>query len=292
MSNSKESSDYVLNKRYELDVVYLLRSANPAYKNSAYIGTTPTPQKRLRMHNGELAAGAKRTKSRRPWEFVLLVYGFPSKIAAFQFEWAWQHPHRTRHIDSYSYQKRDNQIDTKLRVLSDLFCSKSYCRWPLHLHIMISLDEFNKISKKSSPISNLPKNFRITQGSFDTYLSETGNMYSFADINGIPKDLRYASQFNKFEKIKQKNPKCNLCGGIIDIMNHETYLTCLSTSCMYTSHILCLANLFLAQEKSEKNHLSNDEPLLPISGRCPDCEQTLRWGDLIDTMHLRRALLE
>ncbi|CAG8538326.1 3600_t:CDS:2 [Diversispora eburnea] len=213
MSNSKETSDYVLNKRYELDVVYLLRSAIPKYKNSAYIGTTPNPQKRLRMHNGELAAGAKKTESKRPWEFVLLVYGFPS----------------------------DNKIETKLRVLGDLLFSKSYCRWPLHLHVMISLDELDKISNKSSilKLSNLPKNFRITQGSFDTYLSETGNMYSFADINGIPK-----------------------------------------------------ANLFLAQEKSEKNYLPNDEPLLPISGKCPDCEQTFRWGDLIDTMHLRRTLLE
>ncbi|CAG8519969.1 11504_t:CDS:2 [Acaulospora morrowiae] len=289
-----------LNKRYELDVVYLLRSANPKYVNYAYVGTTPNPQKRLRMHNGELAAGAKKTESKRPWEYVLFVYGFPSKIAAYQFEWAWQNPHKTRHIDSLPYQKNDYRVTTKLQVLNDLLNSKSYCRWPLHLHIMIPCDELAAIGRSLHLRANTPplfdlfklqKNLRITQGSFEKHYIDTGNIYSFANINGMSKDDRCADQYHKFDMVKRRNPTCRLCGEALEIKNHKSYITCLTPACLMMSHIICLADKFISEEISEHQCTSRDEPLLPVSGNCPDCANTLCWGDLIDTMHLRKALI-
>ncbi|PWY98464.1 hypothetical protein BCV70DRAFT_32359 [Testicularia cyperi] len=75
---------------------YFLRSlASPA---TTYIGSTPAPPRRKRQHNGDLTQGAWKTARARPWEMECIVYGFSSKIAALQFEWAWSKPHLSRHL--------------------------------------------------------------------------------------------------------------------------------------------------------------------------------------------------
>lgn len=60
--------------------------------NYTYAGISPTPDKRLRQHNGEIKGGAKYTTGRGSgWKHICLISGFKNKIQAMQFEWAVKH---------------------------------------------------------------------------------------------------------------------------------------------------------------------------------------------------------
>ena len=59
---------------------YLLTTLDPAHVGGTYIGFTVKPSRRIRQHNGEIKAGAWRTKKWRPWEMVMFIHGFPSKV--------------------------------------------------------------------------------------------------------------------------------------------------------------------------------------------------------------------
>ncbi|KAI9370745.1 hypothetical protein BJX61DRAFT_514262 [Aspergillus egyptiacus] len=105
---------------------YLLRSTGTGYSRPAlYIGSTPDPARRLAQHNGLVKGGARKTanEKRRPWEMVMLVEGFTSRIAALQFEWAWQHPAATRHLGPGAEGQEDNsksgQDDTAIETVQE-----------------------------------------------------------------------------------------------------------------------------------------------------------------------------
>ncbi|KAM0750906.1 hypothetical protein T439DRAFT_348142 [Meredithblackwellia eburnea MCA 4105] len=78
---------------------YLLKSNN-SKRSATYIGSTPDPPRRIKQHNGIVTGGAFKTRFGRPWEMEMIVWGFPTKLQALQFEWAWQNPHKSRHLHS------------------------------------------------------------------------------------------------------------------------------------------------------------------------------------------------
>ena len=68
---------------------YALRSINPEFLNTSYVGFTHDTDHRLRQHNRIIMGGAKKTSKRRPWELAIVVSGFSTKSIALSFEYAW-----------------------------------------------------------------------------------------------------------------------------------------------------------------------------------------------------------
>ncbi|PRW45693.1 Structure-specific endonuclease subunit SLX1 [Chlorella sorokiniana] len=120
---------------------YLLESKHPRGKGHTYIGFTVNPRRRIRQHNGEITSGAAKTKSRRPWEMVLVVYGFPTQVQALQFEWAWQHPEKSlgvRDIAAKLGRKKRYGVAGKVLLLMEMLRGEPWCYYPLTLQFLSS----------------------------------------------------------------------------------------------------------------------------------------------------------
>jgi structure-specific endonuclease subunit SLX1 len=118
---------------------YLLVSELPGYTNKTYVGSTNNLGRRIRQHNGELkSGGAKYTSKYRPWRIVATVRNFTTEREALQFEWALQHPIRTRHLKEH----RTAKLISGSPSLSNVVCcasflvqSKHWLTRGLHLYI-------------------------------------------------------------------------------------------------------------------------------------------------------------
>lgn len=74
-------------------VVYII---SPEGSNRSYVGATVDLGQRLRKHNKEIKGGAKRTRKHENWRVICYVSGFSTWVEALRFEWALQHPKKTK----------------------------------------------------------------------------------------------------------------------------------------------------------------------------------------------------
>jgi len=71
--------------------VYILQSTVEARKS--YVGVTNSLPRRLRQHNGQLAGGARFTRTARPWRFHA-IFATGNRHDALSIEWKIKHQKR------------------------------------------------------------------------------------------------------------------------------------------------------------------------------------------------------
>ncbi|KAF2279991.1 uncharacterized protein EI97DRAFT_107346 [Westerdykella ornata] len=279
---------------------YLLRSKTRRY---FYIGSTPNPARRLAQHNGQSRGGAKRTslESKRPWEMTCIVTGFPSRVAALQFEWAWQNTHATRHIER---DVRDSRVcelqkgkgkkrppmslEARLKNLGFLMGVKSFRRWPLEIRFFAKdvWELWEKYTDKMAVGWEMEGRVRLTQAHTMVPAGDAIDgefVYKIPDlIREIP--VAYEDCKAHVEKARAVlgNAKPRRCGVCSKSVNDASSLVCICSvdTCSTVCHVSCLSSRFLEEE-------GDRDAIIPTHGTCPSCKRQLKWSTLMRELSLR-----
>ncbi|KRY66081.1 Structure-specific endonuclease subunit SLX1 -like protein [Trichinella pseudospiralis] len=231
---------------------YLLvsESEKPLYRGKCYVGFTVNPERRIKQHNrGSRYGGAWRTSNRGPWEMVLVVHGFPNEICALRFEWAWQHPDRSRRLRVLKLRKRQKEsaLDHHIKILSHMLNVGPWNRLPLTIRWLC---EKYEAMLKNTIVT--PPHIEVISGPLNT-----GDRCEMENYDFTLSDT------------------CKLCCNSI---MQGSLLTCVDQHCRANFHVICLANEF---RKSEAQFI------IPVTGVCPNCKTVLKWGTLVSKNMIR-----
>ncbi|GKZ19661.1 slx4p interacting protein [Aspergillus brasiliensis] len=290
---------------------YLLRSTKQ--RTSLYIGSTPHPARRLAQHNGDSKGGARKTAKddKRPWEMVLLVEGFTSRVAALQFEWAWQnpkmssqHPANRHQIDLDTGDAADSSgvqpsteagkakhrgrgsrrsLKAHLEDLHLFLRSTYFSKWPLKLRFF-NKDVYQLWTSWCDRVDALlPDHIRtILDGDCPKEHLPRAEEPRVRSVEHVKVDYSHISDYVEKSHFLLDDPsdlRCNICQAKV-VLSEELAVVCPQASCYCISHLVCLSFKFL-------EHAEEPDQLVPIDGNCPLCDTVIQWSTMMQELSLR-----
>ncbi|OOF94356.1 hypothetical protein ASPCADRAFT_51673 [Aspergillus carbonarius ITEM 5010] len=291
---------------------YLLRSTKQ--RTSLYIGSTPHPARRLAQHNGNSKGGARKTAKddKRPWEMVLLVEGFTSRVAALQFEWAWQNPKMSSQHPANRHQLElgaGGEVQDTLRTqpsaetgkakhrgrgsrrslkahLEDLHLflrSTYFSKWPLKVRFF-NADVYQFWTTWCDRVDGLlPDHVRIIlDGDCPNDHLPWKDDSRVQRADHIKADYSHIHDYVEKSYFLLDDPtdlRCKICQATI-IPSEDLAVVCPQTNCHCISHLLCLSTKFLDSAREP-------DQLVPIDGNCPLCDSIIQWSTMMQELSLR-----
>eukprot|EP00477_Mikrocytos_mackini_P001618 GAHX01001744.1.p1 GENE.GAHX01001744.1~~GAHX01001744.1.p1 ORF type:complete len:284 (-),score=49.58 GAHX01001744.1:461-1312(-) len=223
MTNENKEATSISNGNFHC--CYLLKSLKSSNKTINYIGYTNNPIKRLSQHNGLIIGGAKKTTKHRPWEMLFFVEGFINEVMGLQFEWAWQHPNKTKYLKGQPSTPNSNGLHRHLRECISLINSPPFCAYKLKLVFLnyalyerftiITENEFGKAEQNIS---------------FKYLTEEDGKNLDF----NIKKKLQLSNTCNIENKV------CGICKTLKGTFETTKSVLLNCNKCCKTYHLLCV----------------------------------------------------
>ena len=234
---------------------YLLRSLNPSFKESCYVGFTVDPGHRLKQHNGEIVGGAFKTHNKRPWQMAIVVYGFPTRKHALRFEWSWQHPTEAKRLKEIQWSSifaktgGSTKFRSHVRIFKEMMAMNPWNR--LDLRICVTSKDVLEMLYEEPRINS---HHAIKLGSIAEI--STATQYAPTPGKNVPQKCVICVSDGKPPTQPANWVFCPFCGAFL--------------------HLRCLAKQLISQ--SPRAGLA----LIPTKGVCPACCESLLWRDIVE----------
>ncbi|KAI9721656.1 MAG: Slx4p interacting protein [Chrysothrix sp. TS-e1954] len=240
---------------------------------------------------------------------ALLVTGFPSHIAALQFEFAWQNIHKTRHVPRD--ETKDGEEEEAEAQPSNFFNYKTGSPWKrpgkplnravsleknlLSLHVLLRVKSFDRLplelrfysedamrlwnkmlAKASSPIRASIKTLACAAATTEQMPPGESTSIDALDVSYAPsKPLLKKS--NKLVA-HSAHMKCKVCKS--EVSDEDLLVVCPADNCSTVTHTTCLCQHSLQSEGAA-------QAAIPIQGICPSCQRHFPWMEVMRDLSLR-----